>query len=156
MPSDTFARNRFWAQLLDGILGSPLTAASARAVLCLPFWWSGINKLVDFSGGTAEVAALGLPAPALFNALTVLVQLGGSALVIAKVWTWLGAGALGVFTVVVTLLAHQFWRLQGNDHTAQLNVFLEHLAIVAGFVLVAILSITSDQTRPGSGERRGG
>lgn len=144
MPSDTSAGNWMGTQLLDDVLRSPATAVAARVVLCLPFWWSGINKLVDFSGGTAEVTALGLPAPALFNALTVLVQLGGSALVIANVWTWLGAGALGVFTVIVTLLAHQFWALQGSAHIEQLNVFLEHLAIVAGFVLVSILG-----ARPG-------
>lgn len=135
------------ARLLDDVLLSPATAVAARVVLCLPFWWSGINKLIDFSGGTAEIAALGLPAPAAFNALTVLVQLGGSALVIANVWTWLGAGALGVFTVIVTLLAHQFWTLQGNAHIEQLNVFLEHLAIVAGFVLAAILGARIDRTR---------
>ena len=133
--------------MLDDVLRSPATAAAARVVLCLPFWWSGFDKLIDFSGGTAEVAAFGLPAPAALNALTVLVQLGGSALVIANVWTWLGAGALGVFTVIVTLLAHQFWTLQGSSQTEQLNVFLEHLAIVAGFVLAAILSVQIGDSR---------
>jgi transmembrane protein len=41
-------------------LRAPATAAAARIVLCLPFWWSGLSKLLDFSGGTAEMAALGL------------------------------------------------------------------------------------------------
>jgi len=128
------------SRLLDGVLGAAWTAAAARVVLCLPFWWSGLAKLFDFAGGTAEMASQGLPAPALFNALTILVQLGGSALVIANVWTWLGAGALGVFTVLATLLAHRFWTVDGPERVPQLNAFLEHLSIVAGFVLVAILS----------------
>jgi len=46
-------------RLIGLILQAPATAAAARIVLCLPFWWSGLSKLLDFSGGTAEVAALG-------------------------------------------------------------------------------------------------
>ena len=86
-------------------LRAPATAAATRVVLCLPFWWSGLNKLLDFSGGTAEMAALGLEPAGLFNALTILVQLGGSLLVILNLCTWLGAGALGVFTALATVLA---------------------------------------------------
>jgi uncharacterized membrane protein YphA (DoxX/SURF4 family) len=44
-------------RLIGLFLRAPATAAAARIVLCLPFWWSGLNKLLDFSGGTAEMAA---------------------------------------------------------------------------------------------------
>ena len=128
-------------RLIGLILQAPVTAAVARIVLCLPFWWSGLRKLLDFSGGTAEMAALGLKPAWLFNALTILVQLGGSLLVILNRWTWLGAGALGVFTALATVMAHQFWTLDGIERVRELNIFLEHLAIIAGFVLVAILGV---------------
>jgi hypothetical protein len=65
-------------RLIGLFLLAPATATAARIVLCLPFWWSGMSKLLDFSGGTAEMAALGLEPAWLFNALTILVQLGGS------------------------------------------------------------------------------
>ena len=129
------------------ILRAPATAAAARIVLCLPFWWSGLSKLLDFSGGTAEMAALGLEPAWLFNALTILVQLGGSLLVILNRWTWLGAGALGVFTALATVMAHQFWTLDGIARVRELNTFLEHLAIIAGFVLVAILGVVGARGR---------
>ena len=128
-------------ELIGLILQAPATAAAARIVLCLPFWWSGLSKLLDFSGGTAEMAALGLEPAWLFNALTILVQLGGSLLVILNLWTWLGAGALGVFTALSTVLAHQFWTLDGLERARELNAFLEHLAIIAGFVLVAMIGV---------------
>jgi len=35
-----------------------------------------------------------------FNVATVFCQLGGSALIILNRWVWVGAGALGVFTVL--------------------------------------------------------
>jgi len=129
------------------LLRAPATAAAARVVLCLPFWWSGLTKLLDFSGGTAEMAALGLEPAWLFNALTIFVQLGGSLLVILNRWTWLGAGALGVFTALATVLAHQFWTLDGIERAHELNTFLEHLAIIAGFVLVAMIGVVGLRDR---------
>jgi transmembrane protein len=128
-------------RLIGLFLQAPATAATARIVLCLPFWWSGLTKLLDFSGGTAEMTALGLEPAWLFNALTIFVQLGGSLLVILNRWTWLGAGALGVFTALATVLAHQFWTLDGIERARELNTFLEHLAIIAGFVLVAMIGV---------------
>jgi transmembrane protein len=122
-------------------LRAPVTGVATRVVLCLPFWWSGLSKLIDFAGGTSEMAALGLEPAWLFNALTILVQLGGSLLVILNRWTWLGAGALGVFTALVTVLAHQFWTLDGLERVREFNTFLEHFAIVAGFVLVAMIGV---------------
>jgi transmembrane protein len=122
-------------------LQAPVTAAAARVVLCLSFWWSGLSKLLDFSGGTAEMTALGFEPAWLFNVLTIVVQLGGSLLVILNLWTWLGAGALGVFTALATVLAHQFWTLDGLERARELNTFLEHLAIIAGFALVAMIGI---------------
>ena len=134
-------------RLIGLFLRAPATAAAARIVLCLPFWWSGLSKLLDFSGGTAEMAALGLEPAWLFNALTILVQLGGSLLVILNRWTWLGAGALGVFTALATVMAHRFWTLDGIERVRELNTFLEHLAIIAGFVLVAILGVVGARGR---------
>ena len=128
-------------------LRAPATAAAARIVLCLPFWWSGLTKLLDFSGGTAEMAALGLEPAWLFNALTIFVQLRGSLLVILNRWTWLGAGALGAFTALATVLAHQFWTLDGLERSRELNTFLEHLAIIAGFVLVAMIGVVGLRDR---------
>ena len=134
-------------RLIGLFLRAPATAAAARIVLCLPFWWSGLSKLLDFSGGTAEMAALGLEPAWLFNALTILVQLGGSLLVILNLRTWLGAGALGVFTALATVMAHRFWTLDGIERVRELNIFLEHLAIIAGFVLVAILGVVGARGR---------
>ena len=122
-------------------LRAPVTGAATRIVLCLPFWWSGLSKLFDFAGGTAEMAALGLQPAWLLNALTILVQLGGSLLVILNRWTWLGAGALGVFTALATVLAHRFWALEGIERVRELNAFLEHFALIAGFVLVAMIGV---------------
>ena len=123
-------------------LDSAATAAVARVLLTLPYWWSGVTKLVDWQGALAEAAGLGFAMPAAVVAATVAVQLAGSLLVIANRSAWLGAAALAAFTLLATMVAHPFWHFDGALRAVQQNTFLEHVALAAAFVLVAITSIT--------------
>lgn len=112
----------------------------ARVLLTLPYWWSGLDKLFHFHTAVLESAGLHLPHPELVAGTTIAVQLIGSLLVIADRYLWLGAGALAVFTLIATLAAHAFWTLSGAARFAEMNVFLEHIALIAAFALVAIAS----------------
>ncbi len=112
----------------------------ARLLLTLMFWSSGLAKLIDFSGGMAEMSHFGLEPAALFNILTIIVQLGGSLLIIFNRWTWLGTGALAVFTLLTIPLAHAFWRLEGEAAMMEMHVVVEHLSIVGALILAAIFS----------------
>ena len=49
----------------------------ARFCLSFVFLWSGVSKAFHPAAGKAEIAALGLPYPALFLPLTVACQIGG-------------------------------------------------------------------------------
>ncbi len=111
----------------------------ARLALALPFLASGVVKLLDFGGATAEAAGLGVPQPALVAVAVILTQLGGTALFLTRRFCWLGAGLLSGFTVVATLLAHNFWAFAGIERAHQTATFLEHAAIVGGFIAAAIL-----------------
>jgi transmembrane protein len=122
------------------ILDSTAVAFLARVLLTLPYWWSGVAKLTHWSNAVTEAAGMGLGMPVAVTIATIVVQLAGSLLVIANRYVWLGAGALAVFTSIATLIAHAYWRADGAERIAQLNTFLEHIALIAAFVLVAILS----------------
>ncbi len=76
-----YSVRRAWAPMVGKIL---LTA---------PFWWSGLSKLADFKAAAAETRAFGLCPPALAAAAVIIVQLGGSALIIAG--RGVGAGSAG-------------------------------------------------------------
>ncbi len=114
--------------------------ASLLARICLSavYLWSGIIKLRDPAGGVAEMAAVHLPAPRLFLALTILCQIGAGLMVLLGFWTRLAALALLGFTVVATLLAHRASGLTGAARLQQITTSLEHLAIVGGFLLLMI------------------
>ena len=129
------------------LLGHPVTLLVARVCVTLPFLVGGVFKLTDWPGGLAEMESVGLHPAGLFNLLALVTELGGSGLVILNRRTWLGAGALGVFTVLTTFLAHRFWIFTGAERVREFNSFLEHATIAAAFILVAALSFRTQSDR---------
>jgi transmembrane protein len=129
------------------MLGHPATLLTARVCVTLPFLVGGIVKLADWQGGIDEMHALGLEPAWALNLATLVTELGGSALVILDRKTWLGAGALGVFTVLTTFLAHRYWEFTGADRAREFNSFLEHATIAAAFILVTVLSSRTQSNR---------
>ncbi|MDQ1081097.1 DoxX family protein [Pseudoroseomonas cervicalis] len=125
---------------IEGFLGLPVVEVLARILLTFPFWGSGLAKLIDFQGGVAEMAHFGLQPAALVNAAVIVTQLGGSALVILNRWTWLGAGALGVFTALTIPLVHRFWALEGERAIIAFHTATEHVGMIGALVVVSILA----------------
>ena len=113
----------------------------SRVALASAFLIGGIQKLVDFPAAVAEQAHFGLQPAWLWAAAAIVVELGGSVLVIFGRWVWLGAGGLGVLTAVAMLTANDFWAKIGHDRFIAVNDFFEHLGLIAGLVLVSVLSL---------------
>ena len=134
------------------LLDNPVTLIVARIWITLPFLVSGLTKIVDWQAGDAEMLKVGLHPAWAFNAAVLVTQLGGSFLIIANRKLWLGAGALGVFTVLTNFIAHRFWEFSGDARTAQLNSFLEHWTMSAAFVLIVVVYLRDRRPRsePGS------
>ena len=129
------------AQRVAVLLEQRWFSVAARALLTLPYWWSGLSKLSDWQAALAEADHFGLEPAGLVAATTIIVQLGGSILLIVGRWAWLAAGALGVFTALATLIAHQFWTIA--DPVARFhdrNTFLEHVGLIGGLMLAAALA----------------
>jgi uncharacterized membrane protein YphA (DoxX/SURF4 family) len=125
---------------IHAILIWPWTWPIARVALVVTFLASGINKVIDFPSGVAEMAEARLPAPALMAVLSIFVELGGSILVLINRWVWLGAGMLGAFTAIGAVTAHAFWKVSGPARKEAIAVFLMHIGVVAAFALDALLA----------------
>lgn len=137
-------------QAVENLLGQSWLALLARIAVALPFLLSGLAKLVDIGGATAEVRGLtGLEPAAFFAVLVIATQLGGSALLIAGGrQAWIGAAVLAGFTAVATLFAHAFWLKPATERFLHQNIFFEHVSIIGGLALLAILA-----ARPVTGAR---
>ncbi|WP_428030452.1 DoxX family protein [Ancylobacter sp.] len=126
--------------IISGILLSPITAFVARLLLVFMFLGSAISKITDFAGAQAEMAHFGLNPPWLFAAATIATQLIGAVLILLNRGTWLGAGALGIFTLLTIPIAHHFWTMEGQMAQIEFYFAVEHLSVLGGMLLVAILA----------------
>ena len=125
---------------VDTILDWKWTWLIARTAMVGIFVVSGIMKLLKFSDAKVEQEAVGLHPAAFWAALTISVELIGPALVISGRLVWLGAGALAVFTALSAFLAHAFWTMQGDARFMAMNIFLEHVGLIGGFVMTALVA----------------
>lgn len=122
------------------VLGWPGTWFLARLALVSAYLVGGVTKLFDFPGAIAEQAHFGLyPAP-LWAVLAIGVELGGSVLILLNRLVWLAAGALSVLTLIATIVAEDFWRMQGHARFVAWNSFLEHIGLIAAFALAAMIA----------------
>lgn len=125
---------------VDAILDWPVTWVIARCAIVVIFLVSGILKALDFPAAILEQQEIGMQPAALWAGLTVAVQLVGSLLVISGRFVWLGAGALGLFTALAATMAHGFWTLHGQERFVAMNVFLEHMGLIGGLVMTALVA----------------
>ena len=126
---------------IAAILSWPWLWPVSRIALVSAFLIGGFQKALDFPGAVAEQAHFGLQPPWMWALAAVIVELGGSVLVIVGRWVWLGAGGLGVLTAIAMFAANDFWAKVGHDRFIAVNDFFEHLGLIAGLVLVSVLSL---------------
>jgi transmembrane protein len=124
---------------IAGALRSGWLYFIGMVVVTSAFWQSGFTKLYDFAGAQGEMAHFNLNPPVFFAIGTIVIQLGGSALMIfGKRLAGIGAGALGLFTVGTIPIAHAFWKLQGQEAFTERMFANANLTIIGGLVLAAI------------------
>lgn len=109
----------------------------ALLALCAAYLEGGITKLMDFGGALAEMQHFGLQPAAPLAVAVIALELGGAALVLSGHLRWLGALALGAFTVAASFIANDFWAMSGPARTPAMHAFFEHLGLAGGFALVA-------------------
>ncbi len=126
--------------IVDSILASRGFWLLARILLAVVFVSSGLAKLLDFEGGMAEMRKAGLAPEALFNAATIALLLGGSALLLLDRALWLGAAALAVFLALTIAIVHRFWALPEPQAMLALYVALEHVSVIGGLFAAAVAS----------------
>ena len=125
---------------VDAVLEWKWTWLVARIGLVGAYILGGLTKLTDFPAAVAEQEHFGLHPGTLWAMAAIVVELVGPILIISGRWVWLGAGALGVLTAIATVSANAFWAMHGHDRFVALNAFFEHIGLIAGFVMAALIA----------------
>ena len=85
------------------------------------------GKLTAFGGTSGYMASLGVPAPALFTLLAIIIEIGGGLLVLVGYQTRLVALGLAIYVLASAFIGHS----QLGD-PSQFTHFMKNMAIVGG------------------------
>jgi uncharacterized membrane protein YphA (DoxX/SURF4 family) len=116
---------------------TPLVRSGALLGLCAAYLQGGIVKLANFNEALAEMSHFGLSPAMPFAVAVIALELVASVAILTGYGRWLGALALGAFTVAATFMANRYWELRSPERFATENAFYEHLGLAGGFLLVA-------------------
>jgi uncharacterized membrane protein YphA (DoxX/SURF4 family) len=132
---------------VDAILDWRWTWLIGRIALTSVYLLGAVLKLSDFPSAIAEQEHYGLHPGWFWAALTSAVELIGPILIISGRWVWLGAGMLGVFTGLAAIVAFPFWTMTGAARFMATATFFEHIGLIAGFVMAALVAELEDRVR---------
>lgn len=125
------------------VLSSEVFRLLALVLLTSFFWVAGLFGLCNVGAMVGLIRSHRLPMPRLIVAMMITTELVGSALLVSnyRSLAWLGAGALGVFTLLSIPLGHAFWKFQPPQRMAEFQIAQEHVALVGGLACAAALSV---------------
>jgi putative oxidoreductase len=115
----------------------PSIALIARLLLALMFVLAGASKIADLGGTAGYIASKGLPLPMLLAFGTAALELLGGLAIIVGIQARIAAGALAAFTLLATLLFHNFWALPADQQLVQQLMFMKNLAVAGGLLLLS-------------------
>jgi putative oxidoreductase len=112
---------------------------AARVLLALMFVLAGVSKFADLGGTAAYIASAGLPLPGVLAFATAALEvLGGLAIMVGFQARW-AALALAGFTLLATLLFHNFWAVPADAQYVQQLMFMKNLSVAGGLLLQVAL-----------------
>jgi len=111
---------------------------SGRALLGLYFIVPALMKILNFSGHADYMAAHGMVFIPFFLTLTIIIQLGCGASLIAGYRQQLVSFVLAGLVLVISLVMHNFWVMEeGLQRAHETQNFMKNMAIMAGLLVLA-------------------
>jgi len=112
----------------------PLVARLLMVALFLP---AGLNKISGFEGTVGYIASVGLPLATAGAVLAIVIEIVGPLLLLVGLQTRWAALVLAGFTVLATVLFHNFWAMPAEQQFVQQLMFFKNLGVVGGLLALA-------------------
>ena len=109
-----------------------LAALSGRVFLSAIFLSSGFGKIADWSKTAQMMDGKGMPLVPLFLAGAIAFEILGGLSLLLGFFGRVGAVALIVYLIPVTLVFHNFWAADAAQQQNQMIHFMKNVAIMAG------------------------
>lgn len=109
----------------------------ARILLAAVFLPAGLSKVGGFEGTVGYIASVGLPLPALGAALAIVVEIAGSAALLAGWGTRFAAVILALFTLAASVFFHAYWAAPADQVFVTKLLFFKNIGLVGGLLALA-------------------
>lgn len=119
------------------VTASPALTLIGRLLLASLFLIAGTREILAFAGTVGYLAKLGFPAPGAMAVIAIVIEIGGSILLIIGWRARWAAWLLMLFVLIATFAAHRFWEFGASQYNNQLDHFLKNIAILGGLLCVA-------------------
>ncbi len=117
-------------------LQNPLSLAG-RLLLALLFLPAGLSKITGFAGTAGYIASKGMPMAQAAAAAAIVIEVGGAIALIAGFGTRWAALVLAFFTLVATVVFHNFWAMPPEQVMMQQLMFFKNIAVIGGLLTLA-------------------
>ena len=109
-----------------------------RILIAFIFLFAGIGKVTGFEGTVGYIASKGMPLPQLAAAAAIVIELGGSIMLILGWNARVAATALFVFTAMTALIFHNFWAVPAEMAQNQMIHFMKNISMMGGLLYVVV------------------
>lgn len=113
-----------------------LAFAIGRVALVAIFIISGAQKLMGLEGTAGYIASKGLPMPMIAAIVAGLVEVIGGLMIAIGFKARIAALGLAVFTLVATVLFHDFWNMEGQAQSMNIIAAMKNMSIIGGLLVV--------------------
>ena len=107
-----------------------------RILIGIIFLLSGLSKIGGFTGTAGWMASKGLPMAEVLLAITIVIEVGASLMIIAGYQARLGAAVLFLWMIPVTFLFHNYWAMPADQQMIQQIMFMKNLGLMGGMLYI--------------------
>ena len=108
-----------------------------RLLIAYIYLTSGLAKVFDWTGNVEYMQRHHLPFVPLLLAVALVIELAGSASLVTGYQARVAAFVLFLYTIVLTVLLHNYWAASGMSAAMQETEFRKNLAIAGGLLVLA-------------------
>jgi putative oxidoreductase len=110
----------------------------ARVLLALMFLLAGLSKFGGLEGTAGYIASKGLPMAQLLAIATAALEVVAAVMLIVGWQARWAALALAAFTLLASVIFHNYWALPADQQMMQQLMFMKNLSIVGGLLAVFV------------------
>ena len=110
----------------------------ARVLLALMFLLAGLSKFGGLEGTAGYIASKGLPMAQVLAVATAALEVIAAVMLIVGWQARWAALALAAFTLLASVIFHNYWALPADQQMMQQLMFMKNLSVVGGLLAVFV------------------